>query len=103
MTKELIEYLRDETKRPVGVMIGVLNDQNEICVGVSRCHQGNYNTHQQFVELFPADTWDSKKGLIIARGRAYKGDQQIPLIYNVKQRKQYENFLDRCVRYFRKG
>lgn len=88
MKTEIVQHIR-ENGNPVATLLGRKDPENGIvCIGYSKC-----NTKY--------DTFNKKKGIMIARGRAKVNisDRQIPFV--VEENLPY--FIDRCERYFKKS
>ena len=87
--KEVIkEYIRDEAKNPVGVVVAV-RDGNKISYGYSLCS--------------PLDHFDKRLGQTIAVQRASQSYYALPNVY-VREVKVIAAFLrlsNRAVRYFK--
>jgi hypothetical protein len=86
MNTELVEYVKDRHGNRVGVVVAIKHPELGFCVGWSKC------------ALNRGDTFDKKKALLIARGRANNGSTALvpfavePVI---------EHMLDRARRYFK--
>jgi hypothetical protein len=77
-------YKKRKRRRKIGVLVGKLNDKNEIVVGHSKwCNRDEYN---------------EELGYHIAVGRA-ECDSSVPPALSILKR--YERFMKRCIKYFR--
>lgn len=91
MNKEIIKYIKDNRGQKVGVLVGLKDEDGQICVGWSK-----YAVTQEY------EPFSREKGLKIARGRALcTHDVNADLPFAVLEEIPY--FLDRCERYFKDG
>jgi len=84
MKTEIIQHIR-ENGNPVATLLARKDDIG-VYIGYSKCNT-NY------------DTFNKKKGIMIARGRAKPNISERPIPFVVEENLPY--FIDRCERYFK--
>jgi len=82
------------TNKKVGVLLALLDKDNNICIGWSKCHQ-------------PLDSFDKQRGVDIAMGRLTKlleGERgSKDRIFSKNSLKQLNQFTDSCKQYFKQS
>jgi len=73
LENELVLYIRDRKKKPVGLLLAYGNDEGEVCIGFSLCQPRKTKVIQvngESKRISIGDKFDRKVGQSLARNRA---------------------------------
>ena len=84
MPSYLKKYVRNSKNNPIGVVIACLDKDDKITLGHAKCHK--------------TDTYDSKRMMQIAIGRALSQKPSCPAVTVLKT---IENMAERAVKYYK--
>jgi len=86
MSKEFICYHRDSKRNPLGVVIALRDDNDNVQFGWASCGKG--------------DVFDKEFALDVARARAFKGKNR-PVPTSISDVVRHDDFMIRCEKFFK--